>query len=177
MDHDFSFWKIPSRSLTALVTVGLSAFGWFRLCLRVFSRPSALRAPTSVRLLTGSFSSSSGWHNLRNPPSSHWLCSRPAAAFPAPQPSPRECPPPSLRYIPTSWTLCLHLCWFTSLFWWRLLSCIFLRKVDGGQCLLKWCMFENAYNVSYGFRISDWRSFPKLRRFFFFGFSFFFVLE
>ena len=31
------------------------------------------------------------------------------------------------------------------------------------------------HNVSYGFRISDWRSFPKLRRFFFFGFSFFCV--
>ena len=144
MDHDFSFWKIPSRSLIALITVGLSAFGCFCLCSRVFSYPSALRAPMSVRLLTGSFSSFSGWHAFRNPPSRHWLCSRPAAAFPAPLPSLREHPPPGLRYVHTSWTLCLHLCWFTSLFWWSLLSCIFLWKVHGGQCLLKWCMFENA---------------------------------
>ena len=82
----------------------------------------------------------------------------------------------SFPCIPASWTLCLRLCWFTSLFWWSLLSHIFLRKVHGRQCLLKWCMLENAYNISYRFRISCWRSFPKLRRLFFFGFSFF-VLE
>ena len=143
------------------------------LCFRAFSR-LWLSMPSRLSVCSlAAFHFSLGDMPSKTSTFSRWPCSQPAAPFPAPL---ENALPPCLCSIPTSWTLCLHLCWFTSLSWWRLLSHIFLRKVHGGQCLLKWCMLENAYNISYRFRISGWGSFPKLRKLFFFGVSFF-VLE